>query len=162
MVSRHELSQQEAISRFDHLNKALIDASSIIYIHRAEYLEILASSIRLFSIKEILSETGPISERIIPISYNETSSSNDQKLISCAMDLRLPIISEDKKILMTMKRADRPFFNSLMMLLFLLYRRRIQNQQYVQYYLALKKFARYSDEIWKYGEKIRTTIKELI
>jgi hypothetical protein len=162
MVSRHELSPQEVISRFDHLNKALIDASSIIYIHRADYLEILASSIRLFSIKEILSETGPISESIIPIIYNETSSSNDQKLISCAMDLRLPVISEDKKILMAMKRADRPFFNSLMMLLFLLYRRRIQNQQYVQYYLALKKFARYSDEIWKYGAKIQTTIKELI
>jgi hypothetical protein len=162
MESRHELSPQEAISRFDHLNKALIDASSIIYIHRADYLEILASSIRLFSIKEILSETGPISESIIPIIYNETSSSNDQKLISCAMDLRLPVISEDKKILMAMKRADRPFFNSLMMLLFLLYRRRIQNQQYVQYYLALKKFARYSDEIWKYGAKIQTTIKELI
>jgi hypothetical protein len=86
MESRHELSPQEAISRFDHLNKALIDASSIIYIHRAEYLEIPASSIKLFSIKEILSETGPISERIIPISCNETSFSNDQKLISCAIE----------------------------------------------------------------------------
>jgi len=162
MASRRELSAQEVICRFDHLNTALIDASSIIYIDRAEYLEILASSIRLFSIKEILSETGPISERIIPITYDETSPSIDKKLIACAMDLRLPVISEDKKILMTMKRADRPYFNALMMLLFLLYRRRIKNQQYVQYYLALKKFARYSDEIWEYGEKVRTVIKELI
>jgi len=73
-----------------------------------------------------------------------------------------PVISEDKKILMAMKRAGRPFFNSLMMLNFLLYRRRIQNQHYIQYHLALKKFARYSDDIWAYGAAVNAAINELI
>ena len=159
-MSGNKPSPQEIFSRFDHLNKALIDASSIIYTDRADFLEILASSIRLFSIKEILSEAGPVSESIKPLNYSETSSSNDQKLISCALDLSLPVISEDKKILMAMKRANRPFFNSLMMLNFLLYRRQIRNQQYIQYHQALKNFARYSDEIWKYGARIKTAIPE--
>jgi hypothetical protein len=162
IVDENKPSPQEIFSRFNQLNKALIDASSIIYTDRADFLEILATSIRLLSISEILSETGPVSESIKPLIYNATSSSNDQKLISCALDLGLPVISEDKKILMAMKRANRPFFNSLMMLNFLLYHRRIENQQYVEYRMALEKFARYSDEVWKYGAKIQAAINELI
>ena len=161
-MTENEPATQETFQRFDHLDKALIDASSIIYIDRADFLEILTSSIRLFSIQEILSETGPVSMCIKPLIYNRTASSNDQKLISCALDLDLPIISEDKKILMSMKRANRPFYNSLMMLNFLLYRRRINNQQYIQYHLALTKFARYSDDIWRYGATVQAAIKELI
>jgi hypothetical protein len=159
-VGGNKPSPQEIVSRFDHLDKALIDASSIIYTDRANFLEILAASIKLLSITEILSETGPVSESIKPLKYNGPSFSNDQKLVLCALDLNLPIISEDKKILMAMKRAKRPFFNSLMMLNFLLYRRRIQNQQYIQYHQALKKFARYSDEVWKYGARIKAAIPE--
>jgi len=161
-VSGIERAKQEVFRRFDQLNKALMDASSIIYMDRADFLEKLASSIRLFSIPEILSETGPVSKRIRPFIYNRTASSNDQKLISCALDLDLPIISEDKKILVAVKRANRPFFNSLMMLNFLLYRRIIQNHQYVQYHLALTKFARYSDDIWEFGANVHAAIKELI
>jgi len=131
-VSGNERAKQEVFRRFDHLNKALMDASSIIYLDRADFLELLASSIRLFSIPEILSETGPVSKRIRPFIYNRTVSSNDQKLVSCALDLDLPI------------------------------RRRINNQQYIQYHLALTKFARYSDDIWEYGANVHAAIKELI
>jgi len=155
-------SPQEIFNKFDHLDKALIDASSIIYIDRADFLPILASTIKLFSIKEIFFETGPVSESIKPLIHNDNSSSNDQKLISCALNMDLPLISEDKKMLMAMKRANRPFFNSLMMLNFLLYRRRIDIQEYDKYRQALEKFARYSNKVWQYGAKIQSAIKELI
>ena len=161
-MTENKPTLQEIISRFDLLDKALIDASSIIYTHRADFLEILASSIRLFSIPEILSETGPVSKGIETITYERNASSNDQKIVSCALDVGLPLISEDKKILMAMKRAGKSFFNSLMMLNFLMYRRRIQPQQYIQYHLALKKFARYSEVIWQYGATVQAAIKELI
>lgn len=161
-VTENEPATREIFQQLDHLEKALIDASSIIYMDRADFLAILASSIGLFSIQEILAEAGPVSKYIKPLTYHKTSSSNDQKLISCALDLDLPVISEDKQILMAMKRAHRPFFNTLMMLNFLLYRRRIENRQYIQYHMALTKIARYSDDIWKYGATVHTTIKELI
>jgi hypothetical protein len=161
-VPENEPATRELFQRLDNLDKALIDASSIIYLDRADFLAILASSIRLFSIQEILTEAGPVSEYIKPLAHNNTSASNDQKFVSCALDFDLPVISEDKKILMAMKRAQRPFFNTLMMLNFLLYRRRIENQQYIQYHRALKKFARYSDDIWQYGATVHTAIKELI
>ena len=161
-MTENEPARQDIFFQFDQLNKVLIDASSIIYMDRAKILVLLASSIRLFSIQEILTETGPVSKRIKPLIHKKASSSNDQKLVSCALELDLPVISEDKKILMAMKRAGKPFFNSLMMLNFLLYRRRIQNQQYIQYHLALKKFARYSDDIWEYGAAVHAAIDELL
>jgi hypothetical protein len=162
MASGNKPAAQDIFHHFDQLNKALIDASSIIYIAKADFLAILASSIGLFSIQEILSEAGPVSECITPLIYKEASFSNDQKFISCALHFNLPIISEDKKILAAIKRARRPFFNALMMLNFLLYHQKIQDPQYFQYHRALKKFARYSDDIWQYGAHIHAAIKEMI
>jgi len=161
-VTDNEPAIQDIFFRFDQLDKALIDASSIIYMDRVDILGKLASCIRLFSIQEILSETGPVSEHIKLLIHNQTASSNDQKLIACALDRDLPIISEDKKILMAMKRVARPFYNSLMMLNFLLYRRLINDQQYTQYHLALKTFARYGDDIWHSGATVLAAIKDLI
>jgi hypothetical protein len=148
--------------RFDHLSKALIDASSIIYSNRAGFLDILASEIKLQSVSDILAEAGSASNQIDPLFYQDSSLSNDQKLISCALNLALPVISEDKKILQALKRTRKPYYNSLMMLNFLLYRKRIEIQEYDQYRQALQKFARYSDEVWNYGAKLQLVIKELI
>jgi len=152
---------QDIFSQFNQLDKALIDASSIIYANKADFLKMLSTTVKLFSISEILSEVGFgfVSDTIKPLTHNESSLSNDQKLVACALHFGLPVISEDKKILMAMKSAKKPFFNSLMMLNFLLYRRLIDNRQYTQYHQALKQFARYSDEIWKYGAKIRAAIR---
>jgi len=82
-VTENEPARQDIFFQFDQLNKVLIDASSIIYMDRAKFLVLLASSIRLFSIQEILTETGPVSKRIKPLVHKKTSSSNDQKLVSC-------------------------------------------------------------------------------
>ncbi len=162
IVSENKLSPREVFSQFDKLNRALIDASSIIYTEKADFLEILASSVKLFSIAEILAETGPVPHSIKPLTYKEAFLSNDKKLVACALHYNLPVISEDKKILAAMKRARRPFFNALMMLNFLLYHQKIQSRQYLQYQLALKKFARYSDDIWQSGAKIHAAIIELV
>ena len=164
-VYRYMLSQTKPIpqaifSQFNQLDKALIDASSIIYANKANFLEMLTGTLQLFSIHEILIEVGSISDSITPLAHIEKSLSNDQKLVACALHFGLPVISEDKKILMAMKSARKPYFNSLMMLNFLLYRQMIDNLQYARYHLALKQFARYSDEIWKYGAKINAAIKE--
>jgi len=161
IVSEKKPSTREIFGQFDQLNQALIDASSIIYTQKAEFLEILASSVKLFSITEILSEAGSVPDGIKPLTYKEAGLSNDEKLVSCAMHYDLPVISEDKQILTAMKRARRPFFNALMILNFLLYHQKIHSQQYFQYHLALKKFARYSDDIWRYGAKIHAAIKNL-
>jgi hypothetical protein len=162
MAGKIKTLSQDIFSQFNQLDKALIDASSIIYANKAHFLKRLTSSVSLFSIHEILSEAGSISDNIKPLTHTGKTLSNDQKLVACALRFGLPLISEDKKILMAMKSAKKPFFNSLMMLNFLLYRQMIDNQQYAQYHLALRQFARYSDDVWQYGAQIHAAIKELI
>ena len=162
MKSNIKALPQGTFSQFNRLDKALIDASSIIYTEKADFLQLLANSVQLFSISEILAETGPVPGRIKALAYKGASSSNDEKLVLCALHYDLPVISEDKKILAAIKRARRPFFNALMMLNFLLYRQIIQDAQYIRYHRSLKKFARYSEDIWQYGAQIHTAIKELI
>ncbi|UCD80027.1 MAG: hypothetical protein JSW26_00920 [Desulfobacterales bacterium] len=161
-MSEKRLSSREIFGQFDQLNQALIDASSIIYAEKADFLEILAGSVKLFSIPEILSETGPVPDSIKTLPYKKACLSNDEKLVSCALHYDLPVISEDKNILTAMRRARRPYFNALMMLNFLLYHQKINSRQYLKFHLALKKFARYSEDIWQYGSKVHAAIDALI
>ena len=152
------LSPQDDLERFVQLDQVLLDASSIIYMGRAGYLDKLASSIKLFTIKQVLAEVGHLTEHIRIVLCSSPSLSTDQSLIACARELEMAVISEDRKILNAMRQANRPYFNSLMMLNFLLFRRQITQKRHEQYCIKLEKFAWYSKEVWKYGEFVRNTI----
>jgi hypothetical protein len=49
LVHENEPATREIFQQFDRLDKALIDASSIIYMDRIDFLEVLASSTKLFN-----------------------------------------------------------------------------------------------------------------
>ena len=69
------------------------------------------------------------------------------------------MISEDKKILRAMQRAEAPYYNSLMMLNFLLFSQKIDDAGYRRYYSTLQNIARYSETVWKFGRDIYTSAK---
>ena len=71
----------------------------------------------------------------------------------------MAIISEDRSILMAMQRAQAFYYNALMMLNFLLYRQKIDDDGYGHYLNKLKKTARYSEAVWKFGRKIHAAVK---
>jgi hypothetical protein len=79
-------------------------------------------------------------------------------LIACALERKWPVISEDKKILMHMKREGIPYFNALMMLNFLLLEERLDLEEHSMYFRRLVQFARYSPEVLEYGKMIYTAI----
>lgn len=56
MLSKINPLPQDLFSQFNQLDKALIDASSIIYANKADFLKMLSTTVKLFSIQEILSE----------------------------------------------------------------------------------------------------------
>ena len=148
---------QRALKR---LKNALIDTSSIIYIQKAGYFDVLSRTIQLYSIPEVISET---KEKIPGVKLihlsGSLSLSTDQKLISCALLHKLAMISEDKSILTAMRRAEAPYYNSLMMLNLLLLSQRIDDDSYRRYFNALRNFARYSETVWEVGRDIYTAIK---
>ena len=145
---------------FEQLKKALIDTSSIIYAQKAGFFSILSRAIQLYSIPEVISETGKQVPGVGLLQHaGSPSLSTDQKLISCALENKLAMISEDKGILTAMQRAEAPYYNSLMMLNLLLFSHRIDDDGYRRYYSALQNFARYSEAVWQFGKDIYTAVK---
>lgn len=154
-------TSHEVLSRFRTLGRALIDASSIIYMHKVDFLAALADTLSLYSPREIVAETGFHDLNIRPVACTSKRLSNDQKLITAALKLRWPVISEDRKVLLRTERANLPYFNSLMMLNFLLYRKRINPKSHAMYFDRLKQYARYSPHVWEFGKNIYNAIADL-
>lgn len=152
---------QKIFKQFFELNKALIDASSIIYLDKAGFLQQLSETISLITIQEIISETALPDHQIHIISSPVLHLSNYQKLLSLALEQKLPIISEDRKILKALENANMPFFNSLMMLLFLFYKKDFTIAEFLYFKNHLKSVARYSEKIWQFGDAVFLSIKNL-
>lgn len=145
-------------AEFRYLHSALIDASSIIYMHTVGFLELVMQNLELISLPEILNESGLDMPGIKCVKLPHTCNSNDEKLVCAAQKFQLPIISEDKKILKRAFKAELFYYNSLMMLNFLLFKEAIDNLKYDKFLNSLKIYARYADEIFEYGAAVYDTI----
>jgi hypothetical protein len=160
MATGPVINPDAILGAFGRLKKALIDTSSIIYVQKAGYFDALAGTIQLYSIPEVISEFKTHAAGVTLIHPQESPSlSTDQKLIACALENELAMISEDKRILRAMGRARAPYYNALMMLNFLLFSQKIDDEGYRRYYSALENIARYSEPVWKFGKDIYTAVK---
>jgi len=153
-------ASDDILLAFGRLKKAVIDSSSIIYTQKAGYFAVLGKTIQLYSIPEVLSEIKARAPGVrVMRSSGSASLSTDQKLVFCALENKIAMISEDKKILAAMHRAEAPYYNALMMLNFLLYSQKIDDDSYRKYYGVLKTIARYSDDVWEFGRQIHAAVK---
>ncbi len=159
--TKKQMTHTFTVNQFDDLEEALIDASSLIYAEKAGFLRQLQQILRLYTLSKISEEanikTGAI--YIVQKSY-PASLSPDQQLVACAIESGLPVISDDKKILRRIQQANLPYYNALMMINFLLFHRKITLQEYQQHYSALRKIARYSPQVWEFGESVHWLIRQ--
>jgi hypothetical protein len=114
----------------------------------------------------VVKEFGSLSEfqQIELIDLKEIKNDNedpDPYLIKTAKYLKLPVISEDKKILMQAKRLGLAFFNTLMIMNFLIYKKIINHTEYQTALDWLKNEAYYDKRIFEYGEHVFERITEL-
>ena len=160
MNPKFDKPPREVIAQIKHLTKALIDTSSIIYAHKAGFLNVLQANLGLFTTADVIAEAGTEAQNIELIHCDSESGSVDERLFYCALQNNLPLISEDKKILAKLKQTNLPYFNVLMMLNFLVYIEAIDQDQYSRYYALLKKIAWYSPKIWAHGKSVHRAIEE--
>lgn len=150
---------QYVIKQFERLEKALIDASSVIYMTKADFFEEMPSILSLSSPRGILDELGPGFDGLRPIDCPGEHLTNDERLVACAREHGLPVISEDRKILHALEREGLPFFNALMMLHFLLFKGRIDLEKHGDSLEKLKKIAWYDKKVWAFGEEVFSLIR---
>lgn len=148
------------ISQFTRLERAIIDASSIIYAEKAGFLNILCDALNIYCLPEILTEAGNPIIRVKLIHSHTNHKSNDEKLIQTAIEMQFPLISEDKKCLMRMKREKLDYYNALMVLNYLYFRQLINEQEYFDYHTQMQSFARYTKEVWEFGHAVYKAICE--
>ena len=159
----HELDTtaglQRTILQFDHLHRALIDASSIIYMMKAGYFDRVRESLELHSPERIIAETGYRDLRIRPIREDNRLQSADESLVQRAILLKWPVITEDGGIIRQLAKQSLPYFNALMMLEFLFFRHLISPEEYSSYLEKLLQHAWYGPEIVSFGEAVHQTLK---
>jgi hypothetical protein len=158
------MNQEKHIARvlgqFRNLKKAVIDASSIIYLKKTGCLDTMAYVIDLYAPEQIAAETGFSDLPVDRIPYPSTSLCNDDILRALADAMRLPVISEDKKILLWAKGKELPHFNTLMMLNFLLYKKKISQEQLAAYRRKLRAFSWYGPTVFAFASEIQCAILE--
>ncbi|MDY6987518.1 MAG: hypothetical protein SWQ30_05615 [Thermodesulfobacteriota bacterium] len=142
------------LSQFRSLSKALIDTSSIIYMHNAGFFEELARTVTLYAPQEIMDEAGFDGLPISVVPCHSGRRSNDHTLIACALARSMPVISEDKQVLLSLEREGISYFNSLMILHFLLFRKVIDAKTHAAYFHELTGFAWYNKQVLEFAKKI--------
>lgn len=149
----------QVTGQFERLETALIDASSVIYMTKADFFQELLEILILRSPPGVLEELGPGFDGIRPIDCPGGDLTGDEQLVACAREHGLPVISEDKKILHTLERAGIPFFNALMMLHFMLFKGRMELKKHGECLEKLKKIAWYDKKVWAFGEEVFSLIR---
>lgn len=153
-LTSKDLAIERVFSQFRSLRKAFIDASSIIYMYGAGFLEEVGMAVKLYSPQGVIEETGYMGLPVCPVTCPMEIPCNDQKLIVCALAEGTPVISEDKKILSRMDKGGVPYFNALMMLHFLLFREVVTVERHIKYFRKLKRSAWYSQSVLEFSEKV--------
>ena len=144
-----------------------IDASSIIYLLKSGLLGSLSAEVSLVSTPQVRDETGwphlpvealPLEESRFPAG----SLSNDDSLVALAVERRSPVLSEDYEILMNAKEAGLEYYNTLMMLNYLLLKGRIAPDEYPEYLERLKECSHYSSHVLEQGDLVYKDILQYI
>ncbi len=147
------------LKQFGELNKAVIDSSSIIYMERAGFLNLVTSMLEIYAPAPVMDETGLKDEGITVIrGLSDKAVTVDSLVVNCAFDMGAAVISDDRGVLKKAEALNITYYNSLMMLCLLLFRKEIGLADYTVFLNRLRSFARYSGFVYEYGEAVMREI----
>ena len=140
-----------------------IDASSMIYLLKIGLLSTLGAEVKLVSTPQVIEETGwphlPVSAELPrPSLYGDGDVSNDDSLVLLAESRRSPVLSEDYELLMNAKEAGLEYYNTLMILNYLLLKKRISPAEYPEYLDRLKECSHYSEKVMTHGALVHEAV----
>ena len=144
---------ENIISELKTLHRAVADTSTLIYLERIHLLTLAGTSFQLLIPPDVVQEFGRVAPECT-VCGEPSAEGADQAVIQLAVELHLPVLSEDRKLLMSSRRLGLKYYNTLMILLALLLQQRISCREYEQAYADLRKTARYSPAVWQVGEQV--------
>lgn len=157
ILSKNEC--ETILAKFSQMDRCLIDTSSLIYLHKIEAMALAESELTLLVPEIVVDELGfPLSDKCRVLSSPDGVKADDL-LLSLALEMKLPLISEDGPLLKRAQLEGLDFYNTLMILLFILYKECITESEYRSFITRLEGVARYNKLVWAYGESLESYIK---
>lgn len=157
------LSPARSAAMLQDLEQAVLDASSMIYMLKAGFLDRLSFLLDLATPAEVAAETGwpSLPVRVVRVEGKEAGdgagggrAAPDDLLLRLAGDWGWPVVSEDRELLMRAEARDIRYFNSLMMLLLLNWRGRCSAEEYRLFQRRLYEIGRYSAWVRSFAEAV--------
>ncbi len=135
------------------LRGGVADTCTLIYLDRLGLLPLVGESLQLLVLPDVMREFGRLPAGCTP-HRKVVAATPDQAVIRLACTLQIPILSEDRQVLMAGRNLGLQYYNTLMILLALLLQERISRAEYHLAYTELQKIARYSSAVWQVGEQV--------
>ncbi|ADW16815.1 hypothetical protein Despr_0639 [Desulfobulbus propionicus DSM 2032] len=131
----------------------VVDTSTLIYLERLELLPRVAGCVQLVLIPQVIAEFGGEIAGATLLATAPTGTT-DQAVCRSASLLHLPVLSEDRQVLLAARRLGLGYYNTLMLLLALCARGDLPLAAYPQLRRRLSAFARYGRDILAVGDAL--------
>lgn len=139
-----------------------VDASSIIYLLKIGILGYTAAEIKLITTDNIIKEVGWPHLPIKSYPVENENHTNDESVVDLAVKHHIPVLSEDREVLMNARTHGLNYYNSLMILNYLLLKKRIDINEYSEYLKRLTEISHYSEDILDYGACFRVLVENFL
>ena len=154
------LDPDSTLEQLRTVDRAFIDSSSIIYAGKAGVLEVLCGKLQLQTVPGVVREVGlPIPDISVGPEIDSSMSVDDQ-LIAAAGQARIPVISEDRKLLMKADDRGLDAYNMLVMLELLLLRGHIALAEWDIARKRLLAAAQYSAWVVHAGQQLHWAVRK--
>ena len=147
-----QVEPEKILSQLRQLQVALVDASSVIYMLKAGYFELAAENLEFHSPQQIIQETGYQTLRVEPLAGIDLPP--DNSLLYSAQQLGWPVITEDKGIMKELEARGLVYFNALMVLEYLSFRKLLTPEAYSDHLRRLLAHAWYGPEILEIADAV--------
>lgn len=155
---RHTLWVEDLLARpfFIATKKAelccCIDTSTLIYLEKIGLMEQALVVFAPFTLSQVLAEFGSYPKGLAL--YGSEQAQTDSALLDVALDRQAVLLSEDRRLLLQAEKKGLEYYNCLMLVLALYSRGKVHHAQCVHLLEKLRSVARYSEEVWDYGQQV--------
>jgi hypothetical protein len=144
---------EQILEELKKLHGGVADTSTLIYLDRIKLLPLVCEFYQLQIPLDVVQEFGRAPAGGILCGETYVGGA-DQAVLEMATELHLPVLSEDRQLLMSSRFLKLKYYNTLMILLALLLQKRISPAEYERAYASLRETARYSPAVWQVGEQV--------
>ena len=147
------ITAERIIKELITLRGGVADTCTLIYLEQTGMLSLVSDYFQLLIPADVVREFGRTPPGCVTGSESYAGDA-DQAVVLLAKEFHLPVLSEDRRLLMSCRDQGLKYYNTLMILLALLHQQKIHVNEYHRAYSSLQKVARYSPAVWLVGEQV--------